>query len=137
MRMTLGRDSLDLVEDGLSAVKQNVEFRVLGPVEAAIGDRLIVSGAGKQAEVLGILLARANHVVPSTSLIDDLWDYDPPKTANKTLQTYISQLRKAIGEDAIVSQFRGYRLSVDSGAIDAGKFESQLTEGRAAMQRGD
>ena len=114
-----------------------MEFRVLGSVEAADGDRLVVWGAGKPAELLGILLTRANQAVSAASLIDDLWDYDPPKTASKTLQTYISQLRRQLGDTVIVSVPKAYRLAADAHALDAARFHEQLESGRSALQRGD
>jgi peptide/nickel transport system substrate-binding protein len=114
-----------------------VEFRVLGSVEAADGDRPVVWGAGKPAELLGILLTRANQAVSAASLIDDLWDYGPPKTASKTLQTYISQLRRLLGDTVIVSAPKAYRLAVDARALDAARFGEQLESGRSALQRGD
>jgi DNA-binding SARP family transcriptional activator len=112
-----------------------VEFRVLGSVEAADGDRLVVGGPGKPAEVLGLLLSQANQAVSAVSLIEDLWDHDPPKTANKTLQSYISQLRRLLGDTVIVSAPRGYRLTVEPDALDAARFETLLDTGRAAKRR--
>ena len=57
---TLGSADRDLVEGDVFALKRNMQFGILGPVEAVDGDRLVVSGSGKPAEVLALLLSRAN-----------------------------------------------------------------------------
>ena len=114
-----------------------MEFRLLGPVEARDDDRVLVSGTGKPAALLALLLLHANEVVATDRLIDDLWAGSAPRTAAKSLQTYVSQLRRALGEDAIVTQSRGYILTVAPGALDVTRFEGLLEAGRTELQRGD
>jgi DNA-binding SARP family transcriptional activator len=73
-----------------------MEFRILGPLEVAEhGSRLEV-GRGKERSVLAILLLHANEVISSERLIDDLWGDEPPATAAKSVQVYVSRLRKAL-----------------------------------------
>jgi DNA-binding SARP family transcriptional activator len=54
--------------------------------------------ATKVRVVLAVLLVRANETVSTESLIDELWDDSPPRTAGTTLQVYISQLRRILAE---------------------------------------
>ncbi len=69
------------------------------------------------------LLATPNKVVPAARLIDELWGDEPPETAANVLQSYVSQLRKALGKDAIETRGQGYAARVEPGALDLIAFE--------------
>ncbi|MDX6565641.1 MAG: hypothetical protein QOE10_1303, partial [Gaiellales bacterium] len=114
-----------------------MEFRLLGPIEARDGDRILVSGTGKAVALLALLLLRSNEVISTDRLIDDLWTERAPRTAAKSLQTYVSQLRRALGDDAIVTRPRGYLLPVGRDALDSARFEQLVEVGRGALERGD
>jgi ABC-type transport system substrate-binding protein/DNA-binding SARP family transcriptional activator len=114
-----------------------MEFSILGPVEARDGERILVSGAGKPAALLTVLLLHRNEVVPVDLLLEDLWGGRAPRTALKALQTYVSQLRRALGDDVIVTRPSGYLLPVADGALDADRFAALLNSGRSALERGD
>ena len=70
-------------------------------------------------------------------LVDELWGERAPPTAAKTIQGYISHLRKALGEGMIVTQGRGYVLAVAPEQVDVRRFESLASEGRRALAGGD
>jgi peptide/nickel transport system substrate-binding protein len=114
-----------------------MEFTILGPVEARDGERVLVGGAGKPVALLTLLLLHRNEVVPVDQLLEDLWGGRAPRTALKTLQTYVSQLRRALGDGVIVTRPPGYLLSAADGALDADRFAALLTSGRSALERGD
>jgi YVTN family beta-propeller protein len=84
-----------------------------------------------------LLLLHANEVVSTDRLIDDIWGDRPPRTAGKALQTYVSQLRQALGDGAITTAPRGYRLSVATGSIDVDRFRESLAAGRRALADAD
>ena len=73
-----------------------MEFRILGPLEVAENGARLEVGRGKERSVLAILLLHANEVISSERLIDDLWRDEPPATATKSVQVYVSRLRKAL-----------------------------------------
>jgi DNA-binding SARP family transcriptional activator/streptogramin lyase len=100
-----------------------IEFRILGSLEAVENGRRLALGGTKQRALLGLLLLHANRVVSRDRLIDELWDSSPPDTAPTALQVHVSQLRKALGRDAIVTQAPGYMVSVEPGALDSDRFE--------------
>ncbi|HYX10780.1 MAG TPA: BTAD domain-containing putative transcriptional regulator, partial [Candidatus Acidoferrum sp.] len=80
--------------------------------------------------LLALLLHR-NEVVSFERLIDDVWGETAPRTANKTLQLYVSQLRKVLPSGVLVTQpAAGYILRVSDDEIDAGRFERLLADGR-------
>ena len=114
-----------------------VEFSVLGPVEAAVEGRTVALAAEKPRALLAILLLSRNRVVSVSHLIDELWGEAPPETAAKALQVYVSQLRKAIGADRVVTRPPGYSLRVDDGELDLDRFERLVHEGRELLAAGD
>ncbi len=100
-----------------------MEFRILGPLEVLDGGREVPLGGSKQRALLAFLLLHANRVVPRDRLIDELWDTAPPETARTALQVHVSQLRKALGRDAIVTRAPGYVVNVQPGELDLERFE--------------
>jgi DNA-binding SARP family transcriptional activator len=106
------------------------EFRLLGPLEAVVDGTPVPLAAAKPRALLALLLLHRNHVVSSENLIDELWGDDPPAQATKTLQVYVSQLRKALGADRLVTRAPGYLLRVEPGELDLERFEELRREGR-------
>ena len=73
-------------------------------------------------------------------MIDELWDGSPPETASAALQVHVSQLRKALGREAIVTRAPGYMVRVEPGALDLDRFdllqkEAQGLTAEAAAER--
>ena len=99
-----------------------MEFRILGPLEVFDDGRSVDVGAAKQRALLAFLLLNANRVVSSDRLIDALWGERAPGTAQKALQVYVSQLRKALGRDRILTRAPGYELRVEPGELDLERF---------------
>src|SRR6478672_1290471 len=100
-----------------------MEFRILGPLEAVDGDRTLALGGGRQRALLSLLLTRANEVVSTDRLIDELWGARPPKQALNTIQYYVSQLRKTFGADRIVTRPPGYLIRLEEEELDLARFE--------------
>ena len=74
-----------------------MEFRLLGPLEVCEDQRSLALGGAKQRSLLAVLLLHANQVVSAERLIDELWGDEPPATASKSIQVYVSRLRKELG----------------------------------------
>jgi predicted ATPase/DNA-binding SARP family transcriptional activator len=106
-----------------------MEFRVLGPLEVLEDGRQVELGGAKQRALLAILLLHANEVVSSDRLIEAMWDEQPPETAQKALQVYVSRLRKALGKQRLETKARGYRLRLAEGELDLERFR-RLAENR-------
>jgi DNA-binding SARP family transcriptional activator len=122
-----------------------VYFRVLGPLEVREHDRPLALGGPKQRALLALLLLNANEVVSSDRLIDELWGAQAPATAAKSLQVYVSQLRKVLepgrraGEPGriLVTRAPGYLLDLDPEQLDLERFKRLAEEGRDALAAGD
>ena len=86
---------------------------------------------------------RANEIVSSDRLIEELWP-EPPDTAGNALQVYVHK-RKALeperrrGEsgELLITRAPGYMLRVEPDQLDAGRFARLLGDGRAAAEAGD
>src|SRR4249919_2030894 len=109
-----------------------MEFRVLGPVEAIGPDGPLATGGRRQRLLLAHLLVRANQLVTTDSLIDLLWDEEPPEGARNALQVSISRLRRALGA-RIETRESGYAVRVESGELDLSRFEELVRDGRALV----
>ena len=90
-----------------------MDFRILGPLEAVADGRVVALDAAKPRALLAILLLRAGEPVSRDRLIEDLWDGPPAGHGGKVLQTYVSQLRKVLGSEVIVTGPAGYELVVE------------------------
>ena len=99
-----------------------MDFRLLGPLEVVENRAAIDVGSAKPRALLAVLLLNANRVVSREDLVDALWGERVPKTASKALQVYVSQLRKSLGRDRIVTRARGYELRVEPGELDLEQF---------------
>jgi DNA-binding SARP family transcriptional activator len=108
-----------------------VEFRILGPVEVVERGRVVPLGGSRQRALLALLLTRANEVVSADRLIDELWP-EPPQNAANALQYHVSQLRKSLGPDSIVTRAPGYVLEVGPNALDLLRFERLVADAERA-----
>ncbi|MGH3682985.1 MAG: AfsR/SARP family transcriptional regulator, partial [Natronosporangium sp.] len=103
-----------------------MRFGVLGPlaVWTAAGTPVVVPERKVRA-LLADLLVHAGQPVSTSRLIDDLWGEQLPANPTNTLQTRVSQLRRALAgaepeaRELVVSQPPGYLLRVEPGQVDA------------------
>jgi DNA-binding SARP family transcriptional activator len=109
-----------------------MDFRLLGPLEVVSEhDRQPVAlGGVKQRSVLAALLLQANEVVSTDRLIDLLWGAAPPATAGKSVQVYVSRLRKALGEGRFATHGHGYLLHAEPEELDLARFERLVEQAR-------
>jgi DNA-binding SARP family transcriptional activator/tetratricopeptide (TPR) repeat protein len=109
-----------------------IEFRILGPLEVLSDGHAVELGGPKQRALLALLLLEANRVVSIDRLIDALWGEEPPETAGKALQVYVSQLRKLLGKERLVTRAPGYMLRAEAHELDLARF--QLLRGAGSLR---
>ncbi len=121
-----------------------MDFAVLGPIEVHDEQIDVTPAAAMPRRVLATLLLHADQVVTIPTLIEELWDDEPPRLARKTVQTYVYQLRKALagGPTGVLRQLletrpQGYRILLEPGELDLRLFEQRARIGRAALASGD
>src|SRR5438876_11245795 len=99
-----------------------MEFRILGELEVFANGHAVDLAGAKQRALLALLLLEANRSVSRDRLIDALWDDEPTPSAQKALQVYVSQLRKLLGKERLVTQPAGYLLWAGPDEIDLDRF---------------
>jgi DNA-binding SARP family transcriptional activator len=110
-----------------------VEFRILGPLEVVERGGTVPLGGSRQRALLALLLTRANEVVSTDRIIDELWGAQPPKSAANALQYHISQLRKTLAPNTpIVTQEPGYLFQVGADDLDLLRFERLIEDAQHA-----
>ncbi|MFF1654160.1 BTAD domain-containing putative transcriptional regulator [Streptomyces sp. NPDC058249] len=114
-----------------------MDFQVLGPVEARKGGERIALSGSKVHTVLASLLLARGRVVSDERLSSMLWGWEPPATAGAQIYTYMSRLRKLLGDDVEIDRRPpGYVLRAPHSTIDLLEFEQLDREGRTALSRG-
>jgi predicted ATPase/DNA-binding SARP family transcriptional activator len=111
---------------------------ILGPLEVADDQgRQLVLGGRKQRSVLAILLLHRGELVSTERLIDELWGERAPVRATKTVQVYVSNLRKALGDGVLVTRAGGYAFVGERVDLDVDRFEALADTGRRALTDDD
>ena len=110
-----------------------MRFGILGPLEVADEyGHPVALGGPKQRATLAILLLSTGEIVSSDRMIDELWDGHPPARAAKSVQVYVSHLRKALGSGVLLTRSPGYALRVDPHELDAHRFERLVADAEGA-----
>jgi DNA-binding SARP family transcriptional activator len=104
----------------------NAAYKVLGPLQVTWPDGRDVSLSGKQRAVLATLLLHVNTLVPRQRLVAALWE-TPPSSAISNLQTYITQLRRALGSHArLLTKGAGYVFEAGPSEVDLLTFDQAV-----------
>ena len=114
-----------------------MQFGILGPLEVRADGRSVPLGGAKPRAALALLALHANQAVSAERVAVALWGEDAPPSAVKTVQVYVSRLRKALGDPGVLlTTPAGYCLRVRPGELDAERFERQVADGREALAAG-
>src|SRR3954447_5221547 len=115
-----------------------MEFRILGPLEVGSDGGVIALGGPLPRALLAVLLLRANEPVSVARLTGALWGEDAPAGSGRTLQVYVSRLRKALGErDRLIISPAGYLVRALPDELDAERFERAVADGVEALAAGE
>jgi SARP family transcriptional regulator, regulator of embCAB operon len=83
-----------------------------------------------------MLLVHANRLVLTETLMEEIWGENPPASASTTLQTYIYQIRGALGRGTIMTRPGGYSLPVEEAELDLLRFRSKTLQARRLLDLG-
>ena len=111
---------------------------VLGPLQMTVGGAAVPLGTPKQRAVLAVLVMNRNRPVGIDSLITAAWEQWPPSEARASLHSYISNLRRLLGDSRsmLANAPPGYRLTVADTACDIGRFVIEKNAGVQAAAAG-
>jgi DNA-binding SARP family transcriptional activator len=106
---------------GPGSTATRLRFTVLGELRAYRGRvELVRLGPPQQQAVLLVFLLHVSHPVSIAQLVDALWEDDPPRSAVRTIRTYVWRLRGILGSAGeLVSAGDGYRLDISPSQVDA------------------
>lgn len=114
-----------------------IDFRLLGSIEAVRNGQTLALGGPRQRALLALLLLEPGRSVSAGRLADELWHGDPPAGAATTVRSYVSRLRTVLGPAApIATSASGYSPEVAGDCVDAKRFERLVREGREVLARG-
>ena len=124
---------------------QGLEIRAFGGFVVEVGDRPVALDRIKPRAraVLRFLAVRPGVAIHREVIQEALWpDVDSP-TGARSLHVAVSALRGLFGEALATDSTRliaregdAYRLAVDPGQVDVGRFERDMARGRAARNGG-
>jgi DNA-binding SARP family transcriptional activator len=109
------------------------DFRLLGNIEARLGDQLLTLGPPRQRSVVAALLVDANQPVTADQLLDRVWADRAPLRALPTMRTYLTRLRRVLEPVGVAIEHRsgGYRCLLDTFAVDVHRFRHLVAAARA------
>ncbi|WP_026416402.1 AfsR/SARP family transcriptional regulator [Actinomadura oligospora] len=125
-----------------------MEIRILGSLSVTEGDVELIPSAPKLRQILALLLFNESHVVPTGSLLTELWDESPPRSAMTTLQTHVLRFRVMLAErlgltpaavagDILQTRRGGYRLTLGATSFDLREYRELEALGAEALRAGD
>jgi DNA-binding SARP family transcriptional activator/tetratricopeptide (TPR) repeat protein len=114
------------------------KFRILGPLEIAVGGERLDLGGSRQQIVIATLLLNAGRLVTTDRLLDAIYGEDLPPTSRSQAQISISSLRRVFGKHdrtgIISTSSQGYIIHLEPGELDAAQFEGLVTAARRARE---
>ncbi|MET7989751.1 BTAD domain-containing putative transcriptional regulator [Amycolatopsis sp. NPDC005232] len=146
--------------DGAAGGITAPKIRLLGPVRAWRGGTELDStepnsaepngteldlGSAHRRTVLAVLAMSPNRTVSREELIDAVWGDAPPASAQGSIYTYISGLRRALepgrvkgtGPQLLASIGSGYSLCVAPGTVDVHHFEALRDKAQRHLSAGE
>ncbi|WP_125727912.1 BTAD domain-containing putative transcriptional regulator [Kibdelosporangium aridum] len=135
--MPLGIEASALGEQGRRTAPR---VELLGPVRVVNADVEIGLGPARQRAVFVVLAMRSGQTVSRAELVEAVWGRSAPASADGSVYTYMSGLRRMLGElgrELIVSSGSGYSLRVDSHQVDVTLFDELCEQANVLAARGD
>ncbi|MEV7605686.1 BTAD domain-containing putative transcriptional regulator [Paenarthrobacter sp. NPDC089322] len=111
-----------------------LQLRVLGPIRIEVGGTEVLLSKRRHREIIAILTLHRGRAIPTTEMIDMLWEDAPPPGAVGAVRTFIGELRKILEPHrpprtpptTLVTIGDGYALRLEPEAVDVWRFETAL-----------
>lgn len=123
--------SLRTIGPGVLRTMSDVQIQLLGAVEVRRRGCAVPLAGRRLRTLLAVLALAADGTVAAGSLVQALWDDDPPERARGSLQTTVSRLRRVIGDDVVQTTAGGYRLRVRREDVDVLRFRDAVAAASA------
>jgi DNA-binding SARP family transcriptional activator len=112
---------------------------VLGALAIDLDGMPVDLGGVRLRSLVALLVLHRNRAVTADALADGLWPEEQPPTAIKTIQVYISRLRRQLGHEGsrLESVGAGYRFNVGDDDLDAARFENRVRHASNEIRAGN
>lgn len=112
--------------------RTGLRFAVLGGgVTVRCDDDDVRLGGPQQRRLLAALLAEVGATLSADRLVEAVWpEGNAPDGARRTVMSYVSRLRSALGGDHVVTNDHGYALVLGEASYDVIDFEQRLAAAR-------
>lgn len=121
--------------------RTSLRVDLLGPVRMSVDARPVALGSGLRLAAFAVLACAEGRAVTRGELVDALWGTRPPATADGSVYTYVSGLRRALAAAGAPHLLRssggGYRLEIPPESLDLTAFTELSTEAAAFVANGD
>lgn len=108
------------------APDSRLQVRLLGPLEVTVGARTVELTTGRLRTLIVALALSAGRPVTVDQLTKTVWGQNLPLDVRRTLSTYMTRLRTALGAESVVFDPTGYVLRVSPDDVDALRFNHLL-----------
>ena len=109
-----------------------VELRLLGPIQIHTDDGVNELGGSNPARLLVALWVADRHRLDNDAIVDRVWDdADLSKDPEPGVRTTVRRLRRAVGQEAILTVPGGYELDRSALDVDIARFDELIAAGRA------
>ncbi|MDQ0773553.1 DNA-binding SARP family transcriptional activator/tetratricopeptide (TPR) repeat protein [Streptomyces aurantiacus] len=113
-----------------------VEVELLGPVGLRANGQRVELGSDKERVLLASMVLAAGRPIALDTLIDRLWDDQPPPHARENLHTYASRIRRRLrrvdpsstGAPHIVTRAHTYTLETARLSVDWHRYQHLVTQ---------
>jgi SARP family transcriptional regulator, regulator of embCAB operon len=118
-----------------------LSFRLLGPLEIRVGERVSRLAGARQRTLLAVLLVDSGRLLPVEQLYDELWGETPPPTVGNSLQAHVYRLRRTLNElsdspatrPRLITRPSGYVLELNGATVDTDAFQRSISLARSLM----
>lgn len=122
-----------------------LRIALLGPPTAKLGEQDLRLGPPRQVALLALLAARAGHAVAREEIIAGVWGDEQPSSAENSVHTYVSGLRRVIEParanrqpgQILVSHDSAYELRLPREAVDIWVFSRCLGDADRSWRSGE
>ncbi|HEV2372862.1 MAG TPA: BTAD domain-containing putative transcriptional regulator [Streptosporangiaceae bacterium] len=137
--------TLPVTDAGPPADAEPLRVELLGPLRVTCDQRPLDVTGDRCRAVLALVALQAGQVVSLGTLTAELWEGDPPPTAQAMVQAQVRRLRAAVagktaGEPSrtlVESIAGGYRLCLARTSLDILEFRWHAQQAREARRDGD
>ena len=108
---------------------------LLGGVRAVSNGVPTGLGGRRPSTVLASLVLADRRVVSADRLVELVWDDEQPRSARRTLQSYVSGLRRRLGDDGgrLSASGAGYVLSIERADVDLFAFADTIASAESQI----